>query len=58
MLQRHAGEGETIAEATSAARRQKKKAVVKADTFSCAYEAAALIFRAAVSFVYPKPTTT
>ncbi len=31
---------------------KRKKAVVTADTFSCAYEAAALIFRAAVSFVY------
>ena len=34
----------------SAGRRQKKKSRRKADTFPCAYEAAALIFRAAVSF--------
>ena len=34
----------------SAGRRQKKKSRRTADTFSRAYEAAALIFRAAVSF--------
>ena len=33
----------------SAARRQKKKSRRRADTFSRAYETAALIFRAAVS---------
>ena len=38
---------------SSAGRRQKKKSRRKADTFSRAYEAAALIFRAAVSFRLP-----
>jgi len=37
---------------SSAGRRQKKKSRRRADTFSRAYETAALIFRAAVSF-YP-----
>ena len=38
---------------------KKKKSRRKADTFPRAYEAAALRkIRAAVFFVYPKPTTT
>jgi hypothetical protein len=36
----------------------KEKSRHTADTFPRAYEAAALIFRAAVSFRLPKPTTT
>ena len=39
----------------SAARRQKKKSRRTADTFSRAYETAALIFRAAVSLHLHKP---
>jgi len=39
----------------SAARRQKKKSLRRADTFSRAYETAALIFRAAVSLHLHKP---
>ena len=39
----------------SAARRQKKKSRRRADTFSRAYETAALIFRAAVSLHLHKP---
>ena len=49
LLQRHAGEGETIAEATLPHDGKRKKAVVK-QTHSHAHEAVALIFRAAVSF--------
>ena len=40
---------------SSAGRRQKKKSRRRADTFSRAYEAAALIFRAAVSLRLHKP---
>uniref|UniRef100_UPI001A9AB0E8 hypothetical protein n=1 Tax=Blautia glucerasea TaxID=536633 RepID=UPI001A9AB0E8 len=39
----------------SAARRQKKKSRRRADTFSRAYETAALIFRAAVFLHLHKP---
>ena len=39
----------------SALRRQKKKSRRRADTFSRAYETAALIFRAAVSLHLHKP---
>jgi len=42
----------------SAARRQKKKSRCTADTFSRAYETAALIFRAAASLRLHKPMTT
>ena len=42
----------------SAGRRQKKKSRRRADTFSRAYETAALIFRAAVSLRLHKPMTT
>ena len=40
---------------SSAGRRQKKKSRRRADTFSRAYETAALIFRAAVSLRLHKP---
>ena len=43
---------------SSAGRRQKKKSRRRADTFSRAYETAALIFRAAVSLRLHKPMTT
>ena len=39
----------------SAGRRQKKKSRRGADIFSCAYETATLIFRAAVSLRLYKP---
>ena len=42
----------------SAGRRQKKKSRRGADIFSCAYETATLIFRAAVSLRLHKPMTT
>ena len=43
---------------SSAGRRQKKKSRRRADTFSRAYETAALIFRAAVSLRLHKSMTT
>ena len=42
----------------SAGRRQKKKSRRRADIFSCPFETAALIFRAAVSLRLHKPMTT